>query len=259
MNITEQQLIESLITLYKKEKVSLYDPKVFKTLLNNNFPKRPTGDIFNMGDYIWKIESFSQLIKDLQPLNILEIGFNVGTSSIMFLRQAEKFFDFPISLYSCEKMHHREHVKKAVNFIENHFSNFNFIPGDSTEVLDKYLSKNEIKIDFAFIDGDHSHKGAYNDVNIVQPYIKEGGMIFIDDWYNCPAVRGGALEANWEGWSRFEVPKYENGAYIFLKNKPKTQNINWIDKFSDNDKKIFEKILNTNNPKISKRKKSSYE
>ena len=49
-----------------------------------------------------------------------------------------------------------------------------------------------------------------------QPYINEGGIIFVDDWW-IREVAEGALAARWDGWTIYQVPKYERGAVVFLK------------------------------------------
>ncbi len=218
--MNNEQLIKSLEALNKRQKPELYNINEFKVwnkLNNVLFEKNKgsvwTGDIWNDGEYIWKIECYSQLIKDLQPSVIFETGFNIGRSACMFLNQAKKYINKPIKFYSNDI---EERSLTNVKLLQEEFDNFNFLLGDSKILLPTYLKENNIKIDFALVDGEHSYNGAKTDCINFKPYINEGGIIFVDDWWIEDVARG-ALEAGWGGWTIYQVPKYERGAVIFLK------------------------------------------
>ena len=218
--MNSKQLIKSLKVLNEKQKPELYNINDFKVWnkLNNvltetNNGKQFTGDIWNGGDYIWKIECYSQLIKDLQPSVIFETGFNIGTSACMFLNQAKKYIDKPVKFYSNDI---EERSLANVKLLQEEFDNFEFLLGDSKTLLPLYLKENNLKIDFALVDGDHSYEGARVDCLSFQPHINEGGIIFVDDWW-IKDVAQGALDARWDGWTIYQVPKYERGAVVFLK------------------------------------------
>lgn len=209
--MTKEQLVESLKALQNRNTPELYDVNEFK--IWNKLGKQFTGDIWNDGQYIWKIECYSQLIKDLQPSVIFETGFNIGRSACMFLNQAKKYVNKHVEFYSND-IHERS--LPNVKLLQEEFKNFNFLLGDSKKLLPEYLSKNNIKIDFALVDGDHSYEGARVDCLSFQPHINDGGIIFVDDWW-IRAVADGALDARWDGWTIFQCPKYERGATVFLK------------------------------------------
>jgi len=207
----KQELIKSLKLLKQRKSPELYNIKDFKVF--DQLSQRFTGDIWNEGQYIWKIECFSQLIKDQQPSTIFETGFNAGTSSCMFLNQTKKYISKSVKFYSNDS--HKRSLPN-VKLLKEEFSNFEFILGDSTEVLPSYLKEKNLQIDFAFVDGGHSYKECKADCINFQPYINDGGIIFVDDWW-LGSVKNGALDAGWDGWTLFECPKYERGATIFLK------------------------------------------
>ncbi len=207
----KNELLNSLQSLSHRQLPELYNVNDFEVW--DKLGKQFTGDIWNDGQYIWKIECYSHLIKDLQPSVIFETGFNAGRSACMFLNQSRKYVNKPVKFYSND-IHERS--LKNVNLLKEEFNNFEFILGDSKKVLSTYLKENDIKIDFALVDGDHTYQGALSDCRSFQPHINEGGMIFVDDWWISGVARG-AMDASWDGWTIFECPKYERGATIFLK------------------------------------------
>ena len=153
--MNKKELIKSLEDLNNRQKPELYNVNDFKVW--DKLGKQFTGDIWNDGKYIWKIECYSQLIKDLQPSVIFETGFNIGRSSCMFLNQSNKLVNKPVKFYSND-IHKRS--LPNVELLQNEFDNFEFLLGDSKTLLPTYLKENNIKIDFALVDGDHSYEGA---------------------------------------------------------------------------------------------------
>ena len=94
----KNELLESLKTLGNKKSPELYNVNDFKVW--DKLGKQFTGDIWNDGQYIWKIECYSHLIKDLQPSVVFETGFNIGRSACMFLNQTKKYVNKPVKFYS---------------------------------------------------------------------------------------------------------------------------------------------------------------
>lgn len=48
--------------------------------------------------------------------------------------------------------------------------------------IEALMNLEDGKLDFIYIDGDHSEKGCYEDLNHAWPKIKKGGILFGDDW-----------------------------------------------------------------------------
>ena len=207
-----KELEECLSKIISKDKPDLYDVNEFKVW--KNLGERFTGDIWNDGKYIWKMHCHSQIIKDVNPKTIFETGFNRGTSACMFLNQLRKFNGGDtVKVYSNDI-----NPRSLVNAekLTTEFANFEFVLGDSMVKLKPFLEEKKPELDYVFIDGAHSYDGAKSDTLAFQPYVKKGGVIEVDDWW-IDGVRNGTLDAGWDGWEAFEVPKYERQALVFIK------------------------------------------
>jgi len=172
--------------------------------------KQFTGDIWNNGRYKWKIEGFKAIIQQLQPKVIFETGFNVGRSATTMLN----YCDSDCKVYSIDR---NERCKKYGDKLTKVFPNFELIIGDTTKVLDEELSKRNLEIDLAFIDGSHHQEPAKSDVRCVQKYMNDGGCILVDD-RRLTEVIDAINESNWNGYKEVEVPKWDNGgAFLYQK------------------------------------------
>ena len=154
-----------------------------------------TGDIWNNGRYKWKIEGFKAIIQQLQPKVIFETGFNVGRSATTMLN----YCDSDCKVYSIDR---NERCKKYGDKLTKVFPNFELIIGDTTKVLDEELSKRNLEIDLAFIDGSHHQEPAKSDVRCVQKYMNDGGCILVDD-RRLTEVIDAINESNWNGIRNF--------------------------------------------------------
>ena len=155
-----------------------------------------TGDIWNNGRYKWKIEGFKAIIQQLQPKVIFETGFNVGRSATTMLN----YCDSDCKVYSIDR---NERCKKYGDKLTKVFPNFELIIGDTTKVLDEELSKRNLEIDLAFIDGSHHQEPAKSDVRCVQKYMNDGGCILVDD-RRLTEVIDAINESNWNGYKEVE-------------------------------------------------------
>ena len=128
------------------------------------------------------------IIKDLKPKTMVEIGFNAGHSACCMLDAAPdevKFFSFDIGRHGYESNSYE---------ILSKFYNLTLTLGESKKTLEPFLKKNNIKIDFAFVDGCHggnkndccksskfNERCPYTDINTCKKYMNIGGIIFVDD------------------------------------------------------------------------------
>ena len=92
--MNKKELIKSLEDLNNRQKPELYNVNDFKVW--DKLGKQFTGDIWNDGKYIWKIECYSQLIKDLQPSVIFRLFLHYINSlpNQMLLTLLESLFYF---------------------------------------------------------------------------------------------------------------------------------------------------------------------
>lgn len=111
--------------------------------------------------------------------NICEIGFNGGHSSMLLLAGRK---NNPINLTIFDICEHT-YVKPCLQYIKNtfNFANINFIEGDSTKTIPKYIENNNHKYDLIHIDGGHSEYCINADFKNADILCKIGGIIIIDD------------------------------------------------------------------------------
>ena len=106
--------------------------------------------------------------------NILEIGFNGGHSSEIFLSSNKnvKVVSFDIN------MHH--YVMKGKDFIDKNYpGRHTLITGDSTKTIPQYES--DIKFDMIFIDGGHDFEIASKDIKNCKRFAKDNTILVVDD------------------------------------------------------------------------------
>ena len=111
---------------------------------------------YNNGEL--KEESFdtvNNICSLLKPKNILEIGFNRGTSAIYWLQNSNA------NVISID-IRPLVNVKKSIDYINSRYpSRFEYIEMDSRSIRTEDWYN---KFDLAFIDGDHSLRGVNSDI-----------------------------------------------------------------------------------------------
>ena len=114
----------------------------------------------------------------LSNKRICEIGFNAGHSAFLFLlsNQVEEFTIFDINEHFYTKLCY-EHLSTLYNPI------FEFVEGDSTMTISKWLEKtNKYEyFDVVHVDGGHSLPVITNDFMNAIKMVKKNGYIIIDD------------------------------------------------------------------------------
>lgn len=116
--------------------------------------------------------------------NICEIGFNAGHSTILMLIGREKT---PLN-YTIFDIGRHPYTIPCLNYLQLQFQNVNFeyIEGDSTQTMQKWLETNKDKIgiyDLIHVDGGHSEECIQSDMKNADRLIKANGLIIVDDTY----------------------------------------------------------------------------
>ena len=117
------------------------------------------------------------LCSDNSIKNILEIGFNAGHSSDLFLdnNQGCSVISFDIGEHS--------YVKVAKEYIDKTYPNrHTLIIGDSTKTIPNY--KTDIKYDLIFIDGGHLYEVAKADLLNCKKLSHKDTIVIMDDTIN---------------------------------------------------------------------------
>lgn len=116
--------------------------------------------------------------------NICEIGFNAGHSTILMLIGREKA---PLN-YTIFDIGRHSYTLPCLNYLQLQFQhvNFEYIEGDSTLTMQKWLETNTDKIgmyDLIHVDGGHTEECIQSDMKNANLMIKAGGIIIVDDTY----------------------------------------------------------------------------
>lgn len=127
--------------------------------------------------------------QDLQKLpqvqNIMEIGFNGGHSSEVFLnsKSCQKLVSFDINVHP--------YTKVGVEFMKSKFGNrFEFVEGDSMVEVPKYgLSHPNETFDLIFIDGSHTFESCVSDIRNCQKLAHKDTFLWIDDYNEIHTVK----------------------------------------------------------------------
>ena len=138
-----------------------------------------------------------EVIDQLQPKTIVEIGVNYGGSLYQWMKHLKpKTTIIAIDIKGgpfCS-VDYNQHPPDYSNFnrwAEEFNQDFHMIWGNSSleETRDSVL-KITNSIDFLFIDGDHSYPGVKKDFILYRPLVNHGGLIALHDIANQPGCDG---------------------------------------------------------------------
>lgn len=105
----------------------------------------------------------------------LELGTSFGVSTAYLVSRTREARGLSIDF-------NEQAILMAQSMFDKHFvgHRVKFIHGYFNEILNKVLT-NDLKLDFIFIDGDHSYKSTINYVKMVLPFMSEKAVIALDD------------------------------------------------------------------------------
>ena len=133
----------------------------------------------DMRPYVDILYNFARYHRAGENITIFEIGVRRGISTLAFLRGLDKRLEtIPPDegrgfLYSIDIDDRSDAIRtKSYQYLKK---NWEFILGDSTKIVwDK-------EIDILFIDGNHTYEYCKADYEKYEPFVKEGGFIFLHD------------------------------------------------------------------------------
>lgn len=118
-------------------------------------------------------------------LNICEIGFNTGFTSLLILLSRINIKPTNLLIFDIEE---HNYVKPCLNYIKKNFENdktiINYIKGNSIITVPDYIkdySSSISSFDFIHIDGGHTIECITNDMKNADILLNINGIIIIDD------------------------------------------------------------------------------
>ena len=147
------------------------------TTLNEVFEQREKMNMDGFSQEIpEQVEFLVNCAKSANVKNIMEIGFNAGHSSELFLKTNPdvKVTSFDICGYNCVR------VGKA--FIDEMFPNrHTLIKGNSLETVPQHEPEENVKYDIIFIDGGHHYPIAKGDLINCRRLAHKDTIVILDD------------------------------------------------------------------------------
>ena len=131
-----------------------------------------------------QIVSLQNLIKENNVEVVIEIGFNLGHSSVGMLESSEG-----VTITSFDIV-----ASNAVLIAKNHVDSLfegrhKLIQGSSFDTIPEYVSNYKKSVDLIFIDGCHTYEGASTDLINCKELANENTIVALDDWTSNPAAR----------------------------------------------------------------------
>jgi predicted O-methyltransferase YrrM len=152
-----------------------------------------------------------ELITELKPKNLIEIGFNIGHSALLICEKIKNlkrenseynlveinFYIFDICV--CDATKPNFEVLKAYY---KEFLNLHLIEGSSLETITPFMNSKNILFDFIEIDGCHTYECLQQDLKNTVNFLSKNGVIYIDDYkssqYPLKQVDNGVDDFNWQ-------------------------------------------------------------
>jgi predicted O-methyltransferase YrrM len=171
-----------------------------------------------LGGYIrpsqlrWEILSLARIVEKLRPRTVLEIGTSTGGTLFLWARLATPdanliSIDLPGGENEWAYPRWKEPFYKT---FASAGQRIDLIRGDShgTEVFGEFQkSLGAHKIDFLFIDGDHSYAGVKKDYELYSPFVRKGGVIAFHDVAVHPPITGSEVHLFWDELKRSQITK----------------------------------------------------
>lgn len=191
--------------------IDYFYKKIYMNLLEGMIATSGEG---NISWFKNRQDKLVELINNIKPKYIMELGFNMGHSSILICDTIMKlktidpiyngkkieFYVFDI----CEHETVKHNIKVLEEKYKEHF-NFTLIEGDSLVTLPNFFYGNNIKFDFIEIDGCHTYNCVQRDVTNSWNNLSEKGVIYIDDYrssiYPIPDVDNGVDNLDWSDFN----------------------------------------------------------
>ena len=164
-------------------------------------------------------KTLSNLIRKIKPINLIEIGFNMGHSMLLIcntitelIKEDPSYNEIPIRIFIFDICEH-DCTRHNYEILENHFRGWNIhlhlFPGDSRNTVARVLDTANIKFDFIEIDGCHLSECVTNDILNTYERLHNNGILYIDDFNStkCPIpdLDNVIKSFDWQGFNTYHI------------------------------------------------------
>jgi cephalosporin hydroxylase len=149
-----------------------------------------------------EISQLLSLVRDIKPKTVVEIGSAKGGTLFLFTRVASPdaallSIDLPEGRFGGG---YPKHMIPLLRSFADKGQSIHLIRADShspdtLEKVEKFLDGK--KVDFLFIDGDHSYQGVRKDFEMYSPLVRNGGIIAFHDICFGPEESVGGVPRFW--------------------------------------------------------------
>jgi predicted O-methyltransferase YrrM len=131
-----------------------------------------------------EITNLFELVKSENPKTVLEIGTDKGGTLYLWCQAAAVDATIVSIDLSSRRRYSPKRRELYAKFVKSASQKLHFLPFSSHELstVEKASSLfGDKKIDYLFIDGDHTYDGVKQDYEMFSPLVKEGGLIAFHD------------------------------------------------------------------------------
>jgi len=167
----------------------------FKEILDFSYGFRAVGVRISPVQVPWEIKKLLEIVSEAEPRTILEIGTANGGTLFLFTQVAT-----PRAIITSLDLGNPSWKSIIYKRFKKHGQKLHIVLSDShnEQTLNKVktILKSE-KLDFLFIDGDHSYEGVKRDFEMYAPLVKEGGIVAFHDVCPHPPQTGCEVNKLW--------------------------------------------------------------
>jgi cephalosporin hydroxylase len=146
---------------------------------------------FGMVQIESEIAALVKLVEELRPHNMLEIGSEAGGTFYLWTRilpigGLKISLDLPTGTSGSGRFAEPNALAQRTTRLKSWSANVHVVTGDSHEqrswdTVDAILNRGREKLDFLFLDGDHSYEGVKLDWEDYRKFVRPGGLVAFHD------------------------------------------------------------------------------
>jgi predicted O-methyltransferase YrrM len=123
-----------------------------------------------------QVSILKEIVSDLNIKNILQIGFNAGHSTDLFLSSNQE------CIVTSFDIGEHDYVRTGKEYIDSTYPNrHNLILGNSVLTIPQYYKNNLVAFDLIFIDGSHNYDIALCDLHNCRKLAHKDTIVILDD------------------------------------------------------------------------------